>query len=106
MYIVRVNTIILLNYLENKNPVDWNKQQVAEWISSVCDELDITDNVDELSSLKNQNGKGLNLLLKEDWIRRCPNHGDLFYIQWEKMKQEYMTETKDRGIKVETESGR
>ena len=52
----------------------------------MCHEFEI-DEV-EISSLKGQNGKGLDSLPEAAWIRRSPNHGDIFFIQWQKLKEE------------------
>ena len=76
----------------------WTKQQVATWISHKCKEYEIDEN--EVLKLKSQNGKGLDRLSKEDWIRRSENHGDLFFDLWTELKQKTTTEgiTENKGI--------
>ena len=54
--------------------------QVAAWVDKVCETYEIEE-VD-VKKLKRQNGAGLNLLSKEDWIQRSPNQGDFFYNRW------------------------
>jgi hypothetical protein len=83
--------------LSVESPDMWTKQQVAKWVSDKCTEYEIDEN--EVSKLKSQNGKGLDRLSKEDWIRRSENHGDLFFNLWRELKQkitaEGITENKD-----------
>ncbi len=67
----------------------WTKQQVANWISDKCTEYEIDE--DEVSKLKSQNGKALDRLSKENWIRRSENHGDLFFDLWEELKRKTTT---------------
>ena len=71
--------------LSAESPEIWSKQQVADWVSNKCAEYEIDEN--EVSKLKSQNGKGLDELSKEDWIRRSENHGDLFFKMWQALKQ-------------------
>ena len=53
------------------------------------------------------NGKGLNLLLKEEWLRRLPDLGDLLFRMWNDLKKdqrnEQISETTD--TKNEEKSG-
>ena len=69
----------------------------------MCHEFEI-DEV-EISSLKGQNGKALETLQKDDWIRRSPNHGDVFFIQWQKLKEEYFKKVGEGDVNVEVKSG-
>ena len=73
---------------------------MAEWILKVCLEFEIDE--DQVSLLKNQNGKGLDILPKDDWIRRSPNHGDTFFKKWEMLKEESLTRM---DVNVEPKSG-
>lgn len=80
-------------YYFTESPEMWTKQQVGNWVSDKCKEFEIDEN--EVSKLKSQNGKGLDRLSKEDWIRRSENHGDLFFDLWQELKQN-TTEAKDK----------
>lgn len=62
---------------------------MASWVSDKCTEYEIDE--EEVSKLKSQNGKGLDRLSKEDWIRRSENHGDLFFDLWEELKRTTLT---------------
>ena len=81
----------------------WDKQQVANWVSIKCKEFEIDEN--EVSKLKCLNGKGLDRLSKENWIRRSENHGDLFFDLWQELKQtksiERITDKQEAGRKIE-----
>ena len=81
---VLYSVLYSLFYLVAANqPELWNKLQVTNWISEICQSFEIEE--DEVSDLKGQNGKALDSLPKEDWIRRS-KHGDLFYNEWQKLK--------------------
>lgn len=67
-------------------PEKWTKLQVAKWIDSICDEYEIDEK--EVINVKQANGKGLDLLDKDDWLRRSPTQGDLLYQLWKGMKAE------------------
>ena len=90
--------------VETHNPVSWNKQQVTEWILKVCQECEIDE--DEISSLKGQNGKGLETLERVDWIERSQNHGDIFFRQWQILKEEHFKKTGEGDVNVDANSGR
>ncbi|CAB4032850.1 uncharacterized protein LOC111347295 isoform X2, partial [Paramuricea clavata] len=75
--------------LNTESPEMWSKQQVASWVSDKCTEYEIDE--EEVSKLKSQNGKGLDRLSKEDWIRRSENHGDLFFDLWGELKRTTLT---------------
>ena len=64
----------------------WNKLQVRNWVDGVCEKFEVEEA--DVSELKTLNGKGLNKLSKEDWIRRSPKQGDLFYKMWMDLKKE------------------
>lgn len=59
---------------------------MSEWIDSICDDYEIDK--EEVVDLKRSNGKGLNLLDKDDWLRRSRTQGDLFYKLWRQLKTE------------------
>ena len=59
---------------------------MGKWVDSLCEEFEIE--VGDVSELKTLNGKGLNRLCKEDWERRSPKQGDLFFNMWIKLKSE------------------
>ena len=89
---------------ETQNPVLWNKQQVTEWIVKVCQECEI--NEDEISSLKGQNGKGLETLHRVDWIEKSQKHGLIFFRQWQTLKEEHFKKTGEGDVNVDAISGR
>ncbi|XP_028411583.1 uncharacterized protein LOC114534346 [Dendronephthya gigantea] len=86
---------------EVKNPLSWSKQEVAEWISKVCKEDEIDES--EVDLLQNQNGKGLDDLPEELWIRRSPKHGDKFFLLWQNLKKRHgvITNEKDENLNTE-----
>lgn len=53
---------------------------MAAWVDKVSTTFEIAEA--DVIKLKMLNGAGLQLLKKEDWIRRSPNQGDLFYNLW------------------------
>ena len=59
---------------------------MSEWIDSICDDYEIDK--EEVADLKRSNGKGLNLLDKDDWLRRSRTQGDLLYKLWRQLKTE------------------
>ena len=65
--------------------MSWSKQEVSEWISTICKEYEINES--EVELLKNQNGKGLDDLPENLWIRRSPNHGDTLFLRWQELKE-------------------
>lgn len=74
-----------------KSPQNWKKTDVIRWIDEVCDKYEI-DNFD-VSELKTLSGAGLMKLNHEDWIRRSPKQGDLFYNLWNELLQTASSET-------------
>ena len=74
-------------------PGKWTKLQVAKWIDSICDEYEIDK--EEVADLKRSNGKGLDLLDKEDWIRRSPTQGDLLFKLWRQLKAEQCSDVEE-----------
>lgn len=63
-----------------------------EWIDNFCKEHEIDER--EVSKLRLQNGKGLNMLLKEEWKERSPNYGDVLFRMWhELIKKDSTRET-------------
>ncbi|XP_028397256.1 uncharacterized protein LOC114521065 isoform X2 [Dendronephthya gigantea] len=70
----------------NWKPERWTKAEVVKWIDSICDEYEIEK--EEVVDLKRSNGKGLDLLKKEDWLRRSPTQGDMLYELWKQLKTE------------------
>ncbi|XP_028400085.1 uncharacterized protein LOC114523387 [Dendronephthya gigantea] len=79
------------------SPALWTKQQVADWVSMKCVEYDINES--EVLKLKTLNGKGLDELSKEDWIRRSENQGDLFFKLWQRLKSNSSPEVADKDNK-------
>ena len=69
----------------------------------VCHDFEI-DEV-EISSLKGQNGKALETLQKDDWIRRCRKHGDIFFNLWQKLKEEHFKTKGEEDENIEVKSG-
>lgn len=67
-------------------PEKWTKLQVAKWIDSICDDYEMDK--EEVIDLKKANGRGLDTLDKEDWLRRSPTQGDLLYKLWKQLKGE------------------
>ena len=63
------------------------KAQVKDWFANICKDLEIDKEM--VSQFTLMNGKGLNLLLKEDWLNRLPNLlGDLLFRMWSDLKEE------------------
>ena len=81
----------------NCKPERWTKAQVVKWIDGICDEYEIEK--EEVIDLKKSNGKGLDLLKKEDWLRRSPVHGDMLYELWKQLKTQRSHDSpKQQGI--------
>ena len=78
-----------MNLTRTESPETWSKQQVTDWVSSMCEEYEIAE--EEVSKLKSLNGKGLDKLSLEDWIRRSEDYGDLFHRVWQELKLTFST---------------
>ena len=60
---------------------------MKDWFANICKDLEIDKEM--VSQFTLMNGKGLNLLLKEDWLNRLPNLlGDLLFRMWSDLKEE------------------
>ena len=81
------------------------KAKVNNWFANICKDLEIDKEM--VSQFTLMNGKGLNLLLKEDWLNRLPNPlGDLLFRVWSDLKEEQPFEQSDEtGIKEGKKSG-
>ena len=58
------------------------KQKVEQWFIEATELLEI--DIQEVSNLKLLDGLALNMLKKEDWIRRSPEYGDILFNMWRK----------------------
>ena len=57
------------------------KQKIQQWFEKVTEKLEI--DIQEVSNFKSLNGLALNMLQKEDWIRRSPEYGDILFNMWQ-----------------------
>ena len=89
------------------NPAEsWTKDEVKIWFDSVCKDLDIDEKI--VSQFTLMNGKGLNMLQKEDWLSQFPAHvGGLLFRLWNDLKNEANVNDQNIGTdtKKETKSG-
>ncbi len=76
--------------MAEKTPKSLTKEKVQQWFEKAIETLEI--DIQEVSNLKLLNGKALNMLEKEDWIRRSPSYGDILFNMWQKDQQTF-TET-------------
>ena len=88
----------------DKNPESWTRAQVKNWFANICKDLDIEE--EKVSQFTSMGGKGLNLLLKEEWLRRSPEVGDLLFRMWNDLKKEQPNEQiSGSDMKEEKKSG-
>jgi hypothetical protein len=81
----RLNFVVLFPLLpQTGRPEKWTRGQVTQWIDSIRDEYELDE--EEVADLRKANGKGLEMLDKDDWLRRSPAQGDLFYKLWKQLK--------------------
>ena len=57
------------------------KQKIQQWFEKVTEKLEI--DIQEVSNFRSLNGLALNMLQKEDWIRRSPEYGDILFNMWQ-----------------------
>jgi hypothetical protein len=70
------------------------KQKIQQWFTIATETLEI--DIQEVSTLKSLNYSALNMLAKEDWIRRSPTYGDILFNMWQK-DQLMLTKTAEHG---------
>ena len=70
------------------------QQKVQHWFENAAKMLEL--NITEVSNLKCLNFKVLNILKKEDWLRRSPSFGDALFNMWQK-DQGTITKEKNEG---------
>lgn len=66
---------------------------MIKWIHDVCKLCEIDE--DEVSMLKTLSGAGLNELSRNDWIKRSPNQGDMFFTLWSKLMKNSQEGTRE-----------
>ena len=77
-----------------KLPETWTAKKVEHWFENAASMLGI--NITEVENLKCLNFKGLNILKKDDWLRRSPNYGDVLFNIWQEDRGS-VTKEKDEG---------
>ena len=70
------------------------EQKVQHWFEDAAEMFNIS--ITEVSNLKCLNYKALNILKKEDWLRRSPNFGDILFNMWQEDRGA-ITKEKDEG---------
>ena len=77
---------------------------MKNWFANICKDLNIEE--EKVSQLTSMNGKGLNLLLKEEWLRQSPDLGDFLFKKWNDLNREHSNEQiSGADIKEEKKSG-
>ena len=74
---------------------------MRNWIETICEDYEIEK--DDVSKLMSMNGKGLNKLREKDWIRRSPEQGEVLFLMWNDLKEEWSNNQTNK--KEETKTG-
>ena len=85
-------------------PESWTKAQVKDWLVNICKDYELDEVV--ISQFASMNGKLLNKLLKEQWLSRLPDLGDVLFDLWNELKNEQPNEqSSETDTKKEKKSG-
>ena len=85
-------------------PESWTKDQVKDWLVNICKDYELDEVV--ISQFASMNGKLLNKFLKEQWLSRSPDLGDVLFDLWNELKNEQPNEqSSETDTKKERESG-
>jgi hypothetical protein len=57
------------------------RMRIQLWFKKATQTLEV--DIQKVSNLKSLNGLALNMLQKEDWIRRSPDCGDILFNMWQ-----------------------
>ena len=71
------------------------KQEVQHWFKNAAEKFEI--DIQQLSKLKTLNGKALQMLKKEDWIKRSPDFGDILFNMWQEDSETGGNKKRDEG---------
>ena len=85
-------------------PELWTQDQVEDWLVNICKDYELDEVV--ISLFASMNGKLLNKLLKEQWLSRSPDLGDVLFDLWNELKNEQPNEqSSETDTKKEGKSG-
>ena len=73
--------------IKKELPAPLTKQKIQQWFKKAADQLEI--DIQEVSKFMSFNGLALNMLQKEDWIRRSPDYGDILFNMWQKYQGQW-----------------